>query len=198
MILCRRPWLVYDTDALGAAAVLLLVAVGAWLVTGPGPRVWQEHRGSQAAHAAAKSGLYADLAALDDYQRGVGALQSTLTESVAAVPRFERFSAILEEIAAEVRGAELDLLSVTPQPSQREGAYLVADVHVGARGSSVNFVCFLDAFARRNPHHALRACRVQRQPASAEALCELQWTLRFYFLPGDDAVALRPEVEGSR
>ena len=44
MIICRKPWTIYDVDAVGAAGVVVFVLAAAWLVVGPWQRTWDSYR----------------------------------------------------------------------------------------------------------------------------------------------------------
>ena len=52
MIVCRKPWTLYDADLLGAAIVLALGLAAWWLEVVPWQRMWHDYQTLSTARAA--------------------------------------------------------------------------------------------------------------------------------------------------
>lgn len=187
MIVCKRPCTLYDVDLMGLAGLAGL-AVAAWfLVIAPWQRLWSEYRAVSEARIAAEAGLQADIRELRAFEQGLAQIEATTTGQVDDVPRAAELATLLRQMTDIAAAERLALLNVAPQPLAREGEYLVTDIEVTARGTSHDFLRFLDRFAQANPHQSLQACTIERHPEQPDPTCQLSWMVRLYLLPAASA-----------
>lgn len=180
MMLCRRPWRVYDVDAAGLAGLVVLAALGVWRVPAEWNRVTQEYRQRGAQYLRLEAQLKAELPAVADREARLAEAIEALRARQAGVPTTHALPALLKDLTEVVRTAGLDLVRFTPQPVSREGAYDTCEIDFAARGSVVALIRFLDLLAQRHACHELRGCAVTRGAGDA---CDLTWRLRIHLLP---------------
>lgn len=183
MILCRRPFRIFDVDVIGAVVFAVLLAGGWYFVWRPWCQTWAAYRSQVGVHAKATKQLQTEIAELDRFATGLHDLRAKFDLYAATVPTAPALPDLLATLTETAQAAHLELRAVVPRPTQRVGGYLVADIQITAQGASGDFVNFLDRFAQVNPHQALTDCRVQRPLNAPDARCELQWTTRLYLLP---------------
>ena len=183
MIICHRPWKIYDVDAVGAAGVLVFVLAAIWLVLGPWQRTWNSYRRLADERMAVGAKLRDDGAKREQGDQGTKDREQTGGDQLARAPNADSYSRLLSRITDVAKECQLELLSVAPQPATASGAYLVSDVQIGGRGRSRDFILFLDRLAQENPYQSLWACSLSRVPTATEPLCDLAWTIRMYLLP---------------
>jgi hypothetical protein len=183
MIICRKPWTLYDVDLVGAALLVVLVAAGFWLVALPARQAWSAYRQTAASFVAAQRKLEQDAHDVEGFEQQLVTFEDLVAAGMRGVPDPNAFVPRLREMTQAAEAEQVRVLNVAPVPSTLEGAYLVVDVQVTGRGASPAFFRFLDRLARENPYQALRAFTISRPAASAEESCELAWTIRFYLLP---------------
>lgn len=183
MIIARKPWVLYDVDLLGAGTVIALALAACWLTVMPWQRTWARSRELATQHATLQAGLRDDVAELERFEQQLKQLEGVVNTQAAEVPRADSVSDLLRRITDLAKDAELELINVAPRPATVEGAYLVSDIEVTARGRSHDFIRFLDQLAMGNPYQALRSCSITRPASSGRPTCELVWTIRLYVLP---------------
>jgi len=183
VIVCRKPRL-YDVDLMGLFAALVLVAAGLWLAVAPWQRTWSAYHRVAVARAAAQERLHNEIVKLELFEQGLAPLEDTVNAQASGVPTADSFSLLLGRMTAVARDLNVELRNVAPQPAVTSGMYLISDVHVGGRGTSHDFIRFLDRLAQENPYQMLRSCSIIRNPTDPQAACELAYTLRLYLLPG--------------
>lgn len=186
MIVCHKPWTVFDVDLVGAAGVGILLLASAWLVVLPWQRTWSEYQTLAAAQTAAEAQLHEDAVTLDRFGDELEPLDSLVKREAQSVPQASALPELLRRIADTARESNLELMSVTPQPVSPAGAYLTTDIQFGGRGASLDFIRFLDQLARENPYQALQTCAVSRSAGTAAATCEMTWALRLFLLPAEN------------
>jgi len=182
MIVCRRPWTLFDVDIGGAAAVAAILATTVWLVLGPWQQTWADYGRLSRQRTEMRVGLQQDLARVERYERGVQELSETAADQLAHAPTVDGYPQLLRQMTELAAESQLQLLSVAPQPPVPSGPYLVSDVQVGGRGRSRDFILFLDRLAQANPYQVLRACSLSRPPGATEPQCDLNFTVRVYLL----------------
>jgi hypothetical protein len=187
VILCRKPIPIYDVDALGALALLMLALAGWWLAVAPWRQTCASYLELGQRRAALQSHLQSESRRLDHAGQDLAWLQGIIDTQAVEVPRTDSVPQLLREMTELAQQADIELLSVLPQPVSPEGAYLVSDIQLTGRGRSRSFIRFLDRIAQRNPFQALTSCSVKRAPGAADENCELRWTLRLYMLPAAEA-----------
>lgn len=180
MMLCRRPWRLYDVDAAGLAGLVLLAALAVWRIPAEWDRVTHDYRQRRAQYIGVDAQLRAELPAVAECEARLGEAIEALRARQASVPTTHALPGLLKDLTEAVRTAGLDLVRFTPQPVSREGAYDTCEIDFAARGSIVELIRFLDLLAQRHACHELRTCAVVR--GSGEA-CDLTWRLRIYLLP---------------
>jgi Tfp pilus assembly protein PilO len=185
VIVCKKPCTLYDADLLGGAGLLVLALAAWFVVLAPWQRMWHDYRRLVAARSAAESQLRDQVQDVERFEQGLAQLEEVVASEAAKAPRVDALSRLLQGVTDAALSSQLELLSVSPQPTVASGAYLVSDVRLGGRGSSRDFVRFLDRLARENPHQSLEACSITRSPQSADARCDLTWSLRLYLLPAE-------------
>ncbi len=172
-----------DIDLMGLGGGALCLILGWWLVVAPWMSTWSDYRAVALRRAEASAGLRDDVHELERFQVGLVQLEDAVTSQSDAVPHATSTSSLLREMTAIAEDCSLKLLSVAPQPAANDGKYVVTDVQVAGRGSSHDFIRFLDRFAQQNPYQALRFCSITRLPDSDSPDCELAWAVRLYLLP---------------
>ena len=185
MIVCKKPWTLYDVDVAGMAGVVVLGLAAWWLVVAPWQRVWSDYRGLTGVRSVSQDALNKDMVELERFKQGLEQLEGVVATETRHVPRADSFSRLLEQMTGLAREASLELLNVAPQPATVSGAYVVSDVQVGGRGRSQDFIRFLDRLALENPCQSLQACSITRATKETQPTCELAWTVRLYLLPAD-------------
>ena len=183
MILCRKPFPIYHVDALGALGVLGLVLAGWWLAVVPWRQTCAGYRELGQRRASLEAELQARSERLDQVQQDLSWLEGVVQAQAVEVPRADSVPQLLREMTDVAKEAQIELLSVVPQPAVAEGAYLVSEIQLAGRGGSRDFIRFLDRLAQRNPFQALTNCAVRRSATAADPACELSWTVRLYMLP---------------
>jgi hypothetical protein len=189
VILCQRPFRLYDVDAAGLAGLVVLAALGAWRLPAEWDRVTREYRQRGALYAGVEAQLRAELPAVAERETRVAEAVEALRARQAGVPTVHALPDLLRDLAELVRAADLELVRFTPQPVQREGVYDLCEIEFSARGSIVKLIGFLDRLAQRHAGHELRTCSVTRGGGAA---CELSWKLRIYLLPPPAAKSGEP------
>jgi len=182
MIVCRKPKL-YDVDVYGALAVLVLVAAGWFFAVEPWQRIWTSYQDLSVAHTDTAAAVREDMVILERHQRKLEELEQVVEAQVAEVPRWDAMPRLLREVTDIAARANLEVHNVVPLPAATQGPYMVSDVSVGGRGTSGDFVRFLDLLAEQNQFQSLQACRMTRHPGPSDAACDLTWTVRMYLLP---------------
>jgi len=183
MIIARKPLVIFDVDLFGVGALGLLLAAGWFLVVAPWQQVWSEHTALSAGREQVESRLQSDIRELERFDKGLEQLRAAVESQAGAVPDEASLPQVLREMTSIAQAADVEIQSVAPQPARHQGPYRISDIDVTGRGTSREFIRFLDLLAQRNPHHALRACMLTRAAESPDARCELSWTLRLYLLP---------------
>jgi Tfp pilus assembly protein PilO len=192
VIVCRKPWTLYDFDLLGLAGLVVVGLATWWAVLAPWRHMWNEYRRLSAARDTTARALQEEAAALADCEQNLGQLEGAIAAEANDVPHSAAYARLLKRMTDAALDAQLELLNVSPQPIVQRGPYLVSDVKLGGRGRSQDFIRFLDRLAQENPCQALQACSVTRNAAPAGPLapvCELSWTVRFYLLPDEPSEA---------
>lgn len=188
MIVCRKPWTLFDFDLLGGAGLVVLGLAAWWAVLAPWRQMWSDYRRLVAARSDAGNRLRQQVTELERFEQGLAQLEEVVASETAHVPRLDGFSQLLQGMTAAAADSQLELLNVSPQPAAASGAYLVSDVQLGGRGGSRDFIRFLDRLARENPYQALQTCSITRPSQNAQATCDLTWTIRLYLLPTEKGV----------
>jgi len=183
MIVCRRPFRLYDVDILGLAGVAALAGLAIWLLVFPWQETWEGYQGLASKRTVARQQLDSAILQLESYERGVAELERVLAAQIEVAPSASVFSAMLQKMTDVAQGSHLVITSVTPEPMKPQGDYLVSDVEVRGRGRSADFVRFLDELAQKNPYQALVACSIEKRKNNPDGLCDVSWTVRLYFLP---------------
>jgi Tfp pilus assembly protein PilO len=183
MIVSRRPWTLYDVDIVGGASVMLLLLAAVWLVVWPWQRTWREYRHAQTARSEAVKRLEDDRLVLDEFEQSLQPLQQAIASQTRQIPYADSFARLLQQLTDVANEAQLQLLTVQPQPIVESGPYLVSDIHLGGRGRSRDFIRFLDRLAQENPYQSLVTCAVDREAGDSQPACNLSWTVRLYLLP---------------
>lgn len=180
MILCQRPFRLYDVDAAGLAGLVVLAALGAWRLPAEWDRVTREYRQRGALYTGVEAQLRAELPAVAEREARIAEAVEALRARQAGVPTTQALPELLKNLTELVRAADLELVRFTPQPVHREGVYDLCEIEFTARGSVVKLIGFLDMLAQRHSCHELRACSVTRGGGET---CELSWKLRIHLLP---------------
>lgn len=187
MIVCRRPVAIHDVDLIGAAALAVVGLAAWWLVVAPWQQTWAAYRDTAARRGTAELRLREEAAELERFERGLAQLDAAVAAQVEQIPRAAAVSRLLRNMTDIAQDARLEILSVAPQPAQRDGDHLVCDIDVAGRGRSHDFLVFLDRLAQENACQSLKCFSIVRPASAADAVCELTWALRLYLLPDEEA-----------
>jgi Tfp pilus assembly protein PilO len=198
VIVSRKPLVLYDVDVLGLAGTLLLVMAAWWCVARPWRDTWQRYRTLAARHTTVRKALQADVQEMQRFSAELTDTRGAVAAQVARAPRASALSQLLQEMADTAKEAQLELLTVTPQPAGKENEYTITDIQVVGRGRSAEFMRFLDRFAQRNPYQSLQQCAISRPPSTTQPACELSWSVRLYMLPNEPATTPEPRPAGVR
>jgi Tfp pilus assembly protein PilO len=189
MIVTRRPCTIYDVDVVGSA-VLAVLGLAAWLlVAAPWQRTWRTYRELRTQQTVAEQRLQNDVVDGERYQRELADLEQLAHTQASQVPCLNSLPQLLSKMTAIAKDAHVELLNVAPQPALTDGAYLVSDIRIVGRGTSHDFLYFLDRLAQDNPYQSLRTCSIARSVAAPEPTCELNWAVRLYMFPLADPPA---------
>jgi hypothetical protein len=183
LVVCRKPWTLYDVDLVGALVVAALLIAGGWLTAARWKDTWSEYQRLAHARAVAEAKLQEDVQEIGQFQQRLAPLQQLVNAQGDRVPAASAFPHLLRQVTDIARDSDLDLVSVAPEPAAPQGSYLVCDVVFEAHGHSLSLVRFLDRLAQDNPYQSLVACSINRHAASPERTCELAWVVRLYMMP---------------
>lgn len=197
MIVMRRPWKFYDVDLMGVGGVAVAVGVVCWLVFWPGRIAVEDYGQYSRQRSDANGALREAMLAIEDAEVDLETLRALVEEQREQVPTAQAVSALLQEMTDVARETDLALLVVAPQPTTSEGPHLASDIQVTGRGTSLQFIRFLDRFAALNPYQSLRSCSIVRRAVEldpdgregGETVCELTWVVRLNLLPGPSPLA---------
>jgi Tfp pilus assembly protein PilO len=187
VIVARTPLKLFDVDVVGLVVLGVVGAAAWWLVIAPWQRLWGDYRTLSAAHAEVRSGLEHDILELERFQKGLAELERVVVEEIGEVPGEDAFPQLLRQMTDVAKASNIEVLNVKPQPATRVGGYMISDIDVGGRGSSHDFIRFLDRLAQVNPFQSLESCALSNTPGASDQACELTWTVRMYLLPNSPA-----------
>jgi Tfp pilus assembly protein PilO len=187
VIVCKRPVVLHDVDVFGLIALTAIGLATWWFVARPWEQTWRDYRALAAQRRVVETRLQTELRELERFERGLNELRTAVATQAQLAPQATSISHVLREMTELARASNLEILSVVPQAAEREGAYLVNEIHVMARGQSTDFIRFLDQLALTNPYQSLTDCRILRPAKNMRPTCELSWSLRLYLLPLDSA-----------
>lgn len=182
----RRLPDISHVDLIGAAVLLLMFLAGWWLVLAPWQATWREYRQLSALRSKAETELRRDMIELSRFTEDLAWLENVIAGESREVPRAGALPELLQAMTQVAEQAEVELLTVAPQPGEMEGDYWVTDIRLVGRAESRAFIRFLDQLAEQNPYQALRACSIRRPADDEEPVCNVAWTVRFYMLPDVD------------
>ena len=185
MILCKKPCVLYDVDAAGILALVVL-GVAAYLTAFV----------PLAEHESALRAIRADLVAtrtateqtgdrLARSEEDVELLRTHVAARVVEAPTAASITQFLSRAAALAGESNLQVLQVTPAPTKPTGDHLTSDIRMTARGHSLDFIRFLDRLARSNPYQTLERFSITRSEKATSGTCGLAWTIRLHILPPD-------------
>jgi Tfp pilus assembly protein PilO len=180
VIVARKPCTIYDVDVIGAVALVAISLAAWWTALAPWQRTWEGYRAATARYAAARASLHVDVRELEHFRERLSQLESVVRARANEVPRVDALPQLLRQMTEIAKDAQIELLSVTPQPAREEGPHWVCDIQVVGRGRSLDLIRFLGRLAEQNPYQSLRACTIVRPGQAAEPTCDLAWTIRLY------------------
>lgn len=183
MIVCKRPFCIHDIDVVGAGVLGVLVAATWFLAVQPWRATWHEYATLRQQHDEVQTQLQSEIKEVDRYDAGLATLRDEIRDATRNAPTVTDMSQLLRRMTDRARAANVDIRSVVPEPATRSGDYVITDIRVKARGTSRDFVRFLDGFAAENTYHQLRHCALQRSLKSLDENCEIDAALRFFLLP---------------
>ena len=182
MIICKRPFVLYDVDAAGVAALVLLGVVAYFAVFIPVQAQQKASRALRTELTDTRSTTGQTAAQLQTVRQDVAQLQRCLADGAAQAPTATSLTQFLSRIALLAEDANLQVLQIVPAPTQRVGDHLTSDVHISGRGRSLDFIRFLDRLARENPYQSLQRFSITQDEGAADELCTLSWTIRLNML----------------
>lgn len=183
MIVSRKPWTIYDVDAIGGGCLVVVLLASWWLVFAPWQQTWSSYRALADERSETAQRLRDDVASAEEYYRQLDDLEQLVSTQAHEVPAAAQLSKILQQFTDIAKGERIELVSVAPEPATLKGAYVVTDIRVEARGTSVDFIRFLDRLAVENPYQSLRDCVIKKPAGGAAERCSLSWTVRLYMQP---------------
>jgi Tfp pilus assembly protein PilO len=190
VIVCRKPITLYHVDLIGLAVLAGLAATAWWFVVLPWQQTWHDHHELAVRCATLQTGLRQDALELKTYEQGLADLRAAIAGAADTVPHIASIARQLRNMTDIAQAAGIEIQSVTPQPAQQEGEYVVNDIQVAGRGRSVDFIRFLDQLAEANPYQMLQDCLIQRPADEPDATCRLSWSVRLYLLPASAAATV--------
>ena len=183
MIICKRPVVLYDVDAAGVAALVLLGVVAYFAVFVPVQAQQKAVGALRSELGATRSATGQTGAHLRTLRQDVAQLQRCLADGAAQAPTATSLTQFLSRIAVLAEEANLQVLQIVPAPTQRVEDHLTSDVHISGRGRSLDFIRFLDRLARENPYQSLQRFSVTQEADAEQGVCTLSWTVRLNMLP---------------
>ncbi len=170
-------------DAIGGALSAAVLAAAWFFVAAPWLSAWQTFQRLAVAHESVDAGLRAKLRSLDDEVRALADHETQVTELLASAPEPASLGEALGRITAAAEESAIQIQQVVPQPLHAEGAYVVADVSFSGRALSTDLVAFLERLAAIHPCQSVEQLSVGRGAETGDPHCNVNWTLRLYFLP---------------
>ena len=187
MIVCRKPFTIFDVDVIGVAALVVLALAACFGVLVPASANATEYRALSARLVAADGRLEQTNQQLRRINSEIAALESGVAERTRAAPGADAPTPFLQRVAALAEQWNVQLVQVLPQPTRAADGYLFTDVRFSGRGTSLSFAGLLDQLARENPYHALQDFAITRSADPGDTRCALSWTLRLHMLEDDSA-----------
>ena len=188
MILSRRPFPIYDVDAI-AVALIAVAALGLYFfAVRPERQQADNYHGVATIVAAAEGAVSRAQGRLGDVSRQIEELQQVLDEQLHQTPTVADRNQLINDILAVADEVGLDVGSITPAAPVEENQVVVSDIEILAEGDIRALITLLDRLAREKPHHAVRGFHVVANPRSPTPSRSIAVTLRLFLLPQRDAV----------
>lgn len=197
MIVCRRPFKLYDTDVIGLV-VLGVIALAACIgVILPARANTTEHRELSDKINAANAAAEQTAQRLHAVNREVGMLQSGILDRALAAPKSDALTPFLQRVASLAIGCDVRIVQVLPYPAQSGDGYLYSDLSFSGRGRCLDFARLLDQLARENPYFSLQDFAIKGAANPTDPSCELSWTLRLRMLEGETSLSTASRATAS-
>jgi hypothetical protein len=184
MMLVRRPFVLFDVDAVGLAALLALCGLG--YVVGVQRMQAQFATRAQLTTqlSAARAALQRSRAQAEHVQQDTDRLRSAADVWRAAASSPGNPSQFVSRLAALVSASGMELLSAAPRSDLDPMPFVEGELTLTARGDGPSFVMFLDRLARETPYQAITQFSVKADPDPRSGRCNLTWTVRLFKTPG--------------
>ena len=191
MILVRRPFVLYDVDAVFALLAIGCV-VGAYLgFVIPATRTAHarqtllgEIQSEQRAIASLRRHIDHDQSQADQLARGI-------ERCTAAIPRLADFNDAVNALVNEAADEQVEIASVVPERPVVSGGRWVSQVRLSGTARSNDCIRFLDALVRRHPYHAIKQFTLSTMADTETSRCSVSMTISLYLLPDGNTT---PEV----
>jgi hypothetical protein len=182
MIICRRPFKLYDVDLIGIAALAVVGLAACFGVILPASADATECRILSDRIAAADGETETTNGRLRQVNAEIGVLQSGVAERVRTAPKADALTPFLQRVANLAEYCDVQITEVLPHPVRKVDGCLIGDVWFAGRGASLDFIRLLDELAREAPYNALRDFSIAQAGGPDDARCRLSWTLRLHML----------------
>lgn len=182
MIVCRKPFTLFDVDVIAIAALVVIALAAYFAVLRPAQGNAAEYRDLSAKIETANK----QVAATSEKLTAVHAQTENLLEGVTlqsrAAPKIDVLNPFLRRITTLAVECGVTITQVVPRPVRRNDGYLSNDIFFTGTGGSLGFIRLLDRLACEHPYFTLEEYALKRAGARAEQPCEIAWTLRLYML----------------
>jgi hypothetical protein len=185
MIVCKKPWTIYDVDLAGLSALTVLGLLTYFVVILPVRRHWDSYRDLSAQQQSSETVLRQTGNQLRRVEADVARLKAAIVSLAEQAPQPSSLPQFLSRTTILAEGMQLEVFQVIPHTIQTVDGCPVADIEMSGRGYSLDFIRFLDMLARENPYQSLRRFSITRLEQPEGGLCDLSWTVRLHMLPLD-------------
>ncbi|GAF79456.1 unnamed protein product, partial [marine sediment metagenome] len=140
MIVCQKPFTIYDVDVIGVTA-LVVIGMAAWFgLVVPAGADASECRGLSATIAQADTRTEQTAARLREVSAQIERLQAGVTQQTRVAPKSGALTPFVQRVASLAEECDLQIARVLPQPVQTAHGYLIGDVRFSGQGTSLDFV----------------------------------------------------------
>lgn len=187
MIVLRSPLRLYDVDLVGIALLAAALAGGYFGLLVPQAANSAEYARSVQATDQAQAQLDLKLLEFQALKRNIASLEVGVAERYENAPKVGDVNRIVNSLASIAKETEIAIDSIVPEQARRSDERFSSDIRIVANGRSVSFIKFLDEVSRAHPQHSIESMTIHIDKRADHTICALTLTLRFYFLPNDEA-----------
>jgi len=192
VIICRKPFLIFDVDVVGAAAVLGGLVVAHCGMIQPALRQSDTYQALAASARQLEAGIDSAESRLEQASVELRDLRASAADRLAAAPTRSAPAEFVNDAGRLATEHDVQLIQILPQPARRLDGRVMTDVQVTSTASSLGFARFLDALHRVHPNFSLIELSIRAAGDHAGSSLQISWTVRL------NSLAESPQSRGGR